>query len=93
VQAATNTGVEIEIGEAMEGDVEHATWAPPPHWPGGGRGDFSGPTSTLSALACFSVAGELGRPARWNTLSLGVYSWRIARWPCILLFYFYSMLS
>lgn len=77
LQTATNTAREIEIGLAREGDVEHATWAPPPHWPGGGRGDFSGPTATLSALACFSVAGECGRArwwawaatARWNSLA------------------------
>jgi hypothetical protein len=50
----------------MQGDVEHATWAPPPHWPGGGRGDFSGPAAMLSiGSSRFSVAGECGR-SKWH---------------------------
>jgi hypothetical protein len=66
LQAATNAGVEIEIGEAMEGDVEHATWEPPSHWSGGGRGDFSGSTAMLwIGSSRFSVAGECGR-SKWH---------------------------
>jgi len=67
LQAATTTGEAIEIGEWGEGDVEHATWAPPPHWPGGSRGDFSGPTPRSQALGSsrlFCVAGVCGRPKR-----------------------------